>query len=105
MAPVMALALALALVVAARSSAPERNYVRAGTDTGQAQQDLEVCRAYAREEVKVQSDIDQDIAASSTDPYGPALGGATDFSTASTEARFRKIVDQCMSDLGYGVAP
>ena len=98
-------ALATALVITACGSAPERNYVKAGIDAGTTSQDLEACRAYARDEVKVQSDIDQDIAASSTDPYGPAMGGATDFSTASTEARFRKIVDQCLSDLGYGVAP
>ena len=97
--------MAALLVLAACSTVPERDWSKAGSDPDSTAEDLDACRAYARGEVKVQSDIDQDIAASSTDPYGPAMGGATDFATAGTEARYRKIVDQCMADLGYGASP
>ena len=86
------------------SSDSERSWVKAGSDPSATTRDIEACRAYARSEVKVQSDIDQDIAASSTDPFGPAQGGTTDFAATGTEARYRKILDQCMVDLGYGVA-
>jgi hypothetical protein len=97
--------LLIALGVAGCAATPERHWSKAGADESQVETDLEACRNYARSEVKVQSDIDQDIAASSTDPFGPAMSGGTDYSASATEQRYRKILDRCMADLGYGVAP
>jgi len=91
-------------LVSACTSLDEHSWVKPGADEAKSSTDLAACREYARSEVKTQSDIDQDIAASSSDPYGPAMGGATDFSTVSTEQRYRSIVNQCMLDLGYQVA-
>lgn len=93
----------LAAGLSACAAGPERNWTKAGADGSVVAADLDACRDYARAEVKTQSDIDQDIAASSTDPYGPGMGGATDFAAAGTDRRYRRVLDQCMLDLGYGV--
>lgn len=99
---------ALMLALAASGCAlggGQGTWVKAGADEAQGASDLDACRKYARAEVKVQADIDQDIAASSSDPYGASMSGAVDFSAAGTEQRYRKIIDQCMIELGYGRGP